>query len=401
MKRIGLVGLYSIDNMGDSLLCETTRYILEDAGDDVEVVEIDAAPRGLASYPGLHKLKLLLSALLIRVASLLFARTMPRSRARYHFERLAWRLKLQWHFKRIIPTCDAIIFAGGGFLKFKNQGLNYVVEQVVDLCGQHNIPVMLSAVGIEGFDSDDYRCRKLKSAISSPVIRSITTRDYLETLEDGYEVRAPTRTRLVGDSAFWATECYGIQRKSDATRVGVNLIREDIFQHYGKRLSATGLKAFYIDLLTRLDAQGIDWVLFSNGMKIDEDFGRRLLHKMGKPIDKMLSPPRTARELVDLISGFQSILGARMHACITAYALDVPAVGLIWNEKLTRFSEITRQRHMFFDEDDLNVETVCKVLLKTSRSVYNEDVRQEMKQRTYSEIAAFLQSLNDLKRGGS
>jgi len=392
MKKIGLVGLYSIDNMGDCLICETTRFLIKDYAKDSEVLEIDAAPRKISSYPGIYKLNLFISAFIIRIIARLVPQNIPRSKISYYLERFAWRLKLQWHFKKVIPNCDVVIFSGGGFLKFRTQGLNYIVEQVVDVCERNNIPVMFSGVGIEGFDSHDYRCRALKRTLSSPSIRTITTRDYFEVLTQNYEVNPPTHTAVVGDPAFWTPECYGIQKRKGSQKIGINIIREDIFKDYDNRLSARDLKSFYIGIISRLDADGADWVLFSNGMQSDHEFGLSLLQEMGKSEDLILPQPRTAKEMISLISNFQTILGARMHACISAYALDIPVVGLIWNEKLTRFAESTHQRHMFFQEDELNVGAMCMRLLNSSNFAYDDDVRQELKTQTQIEIGRFLQS---------
>ena len=80
-----------------------------------------------------------------------------------------------------------------------------------------------------------------------------------------------------------------------------------------------------------------------------------------------------------------------MHACISAYALDVPVVGLIWNEKLSRFTELTHQRHMFFDESELNAREAAKKLLNTTDASYDEGVRQDLKNRTRVEIMNFLE----------
>lgn len=393
MQKIGLIGLYSIDNMGDCLICETTRFILGESTQDVEVIEIDAAPRKISSYRGFYKLNLLVSAFLIRVLLPLLAQTVPRSMARYYFERFAWRLKLQWHYKTIIPTCDALIFSGGGFLKFKNQGLNYLVEQVVEICALNDIPVMLSGVGIEGFDRHDYRCEKLGEALRSPAIRTITTRDFLEILQDDYGIGLPTHTSLVGDPAFWVPECYDAKKKEDSSKIGINVIRKDIYKDYGNHLSAQELKSFYMGMISTLDEKGADWVLFSNGMTSDHDFGVALLQEMNLSPSRMLPPPRTAHEMITVVSQFGVILGARMHACISAYSLDIPVVGLIWNEKLTRFSEITRQRHMFFAENELNTEKMCMKLLDVTNCEYDDGLRRELKKKTQTEIEDFLRSL--------
>lgn len=392
MKTIGLVGLYSIDNMGDLVICETSRFLMRKYAKEFDIVDVDAVPRQLSSYPGIRKINLFLAAFLTRYAIPLLLKFVSSTKVRYHVERFVWRLRLQWHFKRVIPSCDAIVFSGGGFLKFKNQGLNYLVEQVVEICERNNIPVMLSGVGIEGFDSDDFRCQRLKSTLESACIRIVTTRDFIEILRGQYAVGPPTHTALVGDPAFWIPECYNAS-KQPSTTIGINAIRADIYRAYGNQLSARAVEEFYVGLLTALDRKGVDWVLFTNGMKSDHDFGLRVLAVMGKPANLLLPPPQSAAHMVSRISGFKTIFGARMHACITAYALDIPVVGLIWNEKLSRLSELTGQRAMFFDEHEMNVEAIVVKLIEAEHAQYDRDMRNELKEKTQSEIDRFLQSL--------
>jgi polysaccharide pyruvyl transferase WcaK-like protein len=392
MKTIGLVGLYSIDNMGDLVICETSRFLMRKYAEEFDIIDVDAVPRQLSSYPSIRKINLLLAAFLTRYAVPLLLTFVSNTKARYHVERFVWRLRLQWYFKRVIPSCDAIVFSGGGFLKFKNQGLNYLVELVVEICERNNISVMLSGVGIEGYDSDDFRCQRLKSTLESVCIRSVTTRDFIEVLREQYAVGPPTHTALVGDPAFWIPECYGASKQPSKT-IGINAIREDIYRAYGNQLSPRDLNSFYINLLTALDRKGVNWVLFTNGMAADHDFGVRLLAAMGKPANLLLTPPQSATDMVTLISGFKAIFGARMHACITAYALDIPVVGLIWNEKLSRLSELTGQRAMFFDEHEMNVDAIVTKLIAAEHPQYDRDTRNELKEKTQSEIDGFLQSL--------
>lgn len=392
MRKIGLVGLYSIDNMGDLVICETSRFLIGQCAREFDIVDVDAAPRQLSAYPGIRKINLLLAAFLTRYAIPLMLTFVSSTRVRYHVERFVWRLRLQWHFTRVVPSCDAIIFSGGGFLKFKNQGLNYLVEQVIEICERHNIPVMLSGVGIEGFDSEDFRCQRLKSTLESACIRAVTTRDFIEVLREKYTVGPPIHTALVGDPAFWIPECYTVSRKPSTT-IGINTIRADIYRAYGNQLSAQAMEEFYVGLLASLDRKGVDWVLFTNGMRSDHDFGLRVLAAMGKPANLLLPPPQSAAEMVSIISGFKAIFGARMHACITAYALDIPVVGLIWNEKLLRLSELTGQRAMFFDEHEMRAEVIVAKLIAAEHAQYDRDIRNDLKEKTQSEIDRFLQSL--------
>ena len=84
-----------------------------------------------------------------------------------------------------------------------------------------------------------------------------------------------------------------------------------------------------------VEERGWDWVLFSNGMAADQKFGTMLLRALGcSDRTKILPTANNSVDFLEQIRSFKLVFGARLHACITSYALDVPVVGLIWSEKL-------------------------------------------------------------------
>lgn len=391
-KKFGLVGLYSIKNMGDPLICETTRHILDEKNNDLDVVEVDAVPRKRGSYKGLDSIKYTVSVFLIRYIYPKLFKVFKTTSFRYHAERFAWRLRLSSYYERILSDLDAVIFTGGGFLKFKNQGLNYYVEHIVEICERKKISVMFCGVGIEGFDLKDTRCLKLKKSLASHCIKSVTTRDFIEILRNDYLKGISVHSAQVGDPAFWIPECYGIQKSiNEEPIIGINVIRGNIYRDYGNDLSFDELKDIYKNLILALDKKGAKWVLFSNGMKADQVFGRQILSELGMSVKGNLLPvPKSPRALVEMVSNFDIIFGARMHACISAYAIDIPVVGLIWNEKTTRLTELTKQRDMYFEEGEIDLDVIVSKLMKSREFAYDADARSELKNSTRRELNHFI-----------
>lgn len=394
-KKIGLIGLYSIKNMGDPLICETTRHILDEKANNLDIIEVDAVPRQRKSYEGLERFKYMVSVFLIRYLYPKLFNIFKSSSFRYHAENLAWRLRLASYYEQALDGLDAVIFTGGGFLKFKNQGLNYYVEQIVEICERKSIPVMFCGVGIEGFDLNDTRCLKLKASLSSKCIKSVTTRDFIEILNNDYLKDLTVHRAQVGDPAFWIPECYGIQKKTNEEPIiGINVIRGNIYRDYGNNLTFEELKGIYKKLIVELEEKGAKWVLFSNGMKADQVFGRQILTELKMSVrDNLLPVPRSPRELVEMVSGFDVIFGARMHACISAYALDVPVVGLIWNEKTTRLAELTKQREMYFTESEIDIDVMVSKLINSKDFTYNVEARNMLKDSTQRELKNFIQEI--------
>ncbi|MGN1050680.1 MAG: polysaccharide pyruvyl transferase family protein, partial [Acutalibacteraceae bacterium] len=289
---------------------------------------------------------------------------------------------------------DAVMFAGGGFLKFRTQGLNYYVEQIIKIAEKKGIPVMMNGVGIEGYDSEDIRCQKLKAAINKDVVKIITTRDDIDTLQNNYIYNKNIITSRVGDPALWTPECYGVKRSHKRKKIGINLIRGNVFQDYGNSLSALQLKNFYLKLIRGIESRGWDWVLFSNGMKGDQVFGAKMCKDLGVSVNKKLCPaPRTSMELLDLVRSFKVVFGARLHACITSYSIDVPVVGLIWSEKSQIFCDVIGKPENYFKEDELDIETILDTIEKNFDEEYDKGIRDELKELTNKYVKIFVESI--------
>lgn len=390
MKKIAVVGLYDIKNAGDNLLCDATQYLIRSLKGSVEIVEVDVNPRR-NRYKGLDKIPLKISEMMQKADPHLFTYECS-NLFRYKYEYFMWWLKINKRFKQQLSNVDAIVFAGGGFLKFRTQGLNYYVEQIVKIAEKNNIPIMMNGVGIEGYDENDIRCQRLKKAINKDVMKVITTRDDIETLQNLYIVNKNIKTARVGDPALWAPECYGVKPyHKHKKRVGINVIRGRIYQSYGNTLSEEGLMNFYRLLIHELDDRGIEWKLFSNGMKADWVFGKRLLKSLGYNIKKKLLPvPGNVDEFIETLQGFDVVFGARLHACITSYALDIPVVGLIWSEKLRIFAQVINKKSHFFEEYELDVKTIGDAIEECFDDSYDTDIRDNLRSLTKDHVNYFL-----------
>lgn len=394
MKKVAVVGLYAIKNAGDNILCEATQYLIRQIDPEVSIVEVDVNPR-LNTFGKLDAVRVMASKALIKVSSYLFSYN-NKSRFRYRYEYIMWWLKINKRFRKDLEGVDAIVFAGGGFLKFRTQGLNYYVEQILKIAEKNNIPVMMNGVGIEGYDETDIRCQRLKAAINKDCMKVITTRDDIDTLKNLYIENPKIQIARVGDPALWVPECYALNRTGHNNIVGVNIIRGRVYQAYGNTLSEFQLLNFYKKLIQSIEEKGWEWVLFSNGMKADQAFGAKLLKALecDNP-QKMLPAPQNTMEFLKMIKEFKCVFGARLHACITSYALDVPVVGLIWSEKLQIFSEVIGKPDNFFPEEKLHIESVINAIERSFDESYDVERRNELKKLTKEYLEKFLTMMNE------
>lgn len=395
MKKVAVIGLYAIKNAGDNILCEATRYLIKQKNPEVQIVEVDVNPR-IKSYKGLELIPFWISKVLIRVSGSIF-KYENSSRFRYYYEYFMWWLKINHKFKTQLKDVDAIVFAGGGFLKFRTQGLNYYVEQIMKIARKNNIPVMMNGVGIEGYSETDIRCQRLKKAINQDCFKVITTRDDIDTLKNNYIVNPNIKIAHVGDPALWVPECYNMKRNENPSNVvGINVIRGRVYQAYGNTLSEFELLNFYKKLVQGVEERGWDWVLFSNGMAADQKFGAMLLRALGcSDRRKILPTANNSVEFLEQIRSFKLVFGARLHACITSYALDVPVVGLIWSEKLRIFADVIGKKDSFFEENELNIDNILDAMEREMNSNYDKTIRDDLRTRTKNYLEMFMDMLDN------
>ena len=144
------------------------------------------------------------------------------------------------------------------------------------------------------------------------------------------------------DAALWSEECYGIHAKSETKKVGLNVIRPDIFGEYIGYVNKQILLDIYFALIKRLIQNGYEVELFTNGYKADMRFVR-LLFKAYPTLNSnykiRVVQPDTAEGLVDLISSYERYLAVRLHASIIGCALNIPNVNLVWNNKQLLFGK--------------------------------------------------------------
>ena len=395
MKKVAVIGLYAIKNAGDNILCEATQYLIKQKNPEVQIVEVDVNPR-IKSYKGLELIPFWISKVLIRMSGSIF-KYENSSKFRYYYEYFMWWLKINRKFKTQLKDVDAIVFAGGGFLKFRTQGLNYYVEQIMKIAKKNNIPVMMNGVGIEGYSETDIRCQRLKKAINQDCFKVITTRDDIDTLKNNYIVNPNTKIAHVGDPALWVPECYNMKRNENPSNVvGINVIRGRVYQAYGNTLSEFELLNFYKKLVQGVEERGWDWVLFSNGMAADQKFGAMLLRALGcSDRTKILPTANNSVDFLEQIRSFKLVFGARLHACITSYALDVPVVGLIWSEKLRIFADVIGKKNSYFEESELNIDNILDAMEREMNSNYDKSIRDDLRARTKNYLEMFMDMLDN------
>lgn len=380
MKKVLLMGLSDIENIGDQFVPKCVQYLVlssANSGWNEQLVSLIPNPKCFR-YLVYGSLKVI-------------ANLLPQGSLSYRIEYGANKIREWSYYKKNMKSADAIIFSLGSY-KYTTQNLWAYYPLVIQIAEKMNIPVMFNAMNIQDYNEKDWRCQILKKYTNYPCVKMFTTRDGdagVNELRNYYITNPDIKISTVGDPAYWIPECYGADRKPGSV-IGINLIRGEIFLDYGKTVTKEQLLDFYAELITKLDTLHIKWELFTNGAHQDLQFGRELLKKMGRK-NTHIRVPESDAELPRIISGYKGIIGARLHACICAYALDVPMVGFIWDKKMLRFAQTANLEEHFLQEQDLEAAKMVNCLIAALESSYDTEHRASLKIATRQKIEEFLQ----------
>lgn len=252
-----------------------------------------------------------------------------------------------------VKYADAVIFAGGGVVKYKNELFYKHIYDITAEAEKYGVPVFLNAVGVEGFDGSDERCKMLAEALNRSCVKGITVRDDCELLKKSYITNNDIRVRSVLDPAVWARETYKDRLTSERSGViGLGVARGDIFTDYGsEKIDRAYMLEFWKKTAAILEKRGFKWKIFTNGFDSDERFAKEVLGYIGH--GEKVPQPCDDVEFVNTVNSFGGIVAVRMHANITAYSLGVPSVGLVWNDKLRMWGEKIGMPERFITADRL------------------------------------------------
>ena len=340
MRKIHVFNITGIGNWGEEIISDCAEYVLKEDGDNV--IATQTLEPAMSFFT-----KLVYSPFMA------LYKMMPGNKLGCMAGITAVKARCRRTYERFIRQADAVVIECGS-LKYGTQRLWIYYSLVIDIAQKYNVPVMLNAMNIQSYNEHDPRCIYLQKHLCSPRVKMITTRDGeagVKKLREDYRIPETVICEAVGDMGFWIPETYDVYKKNDRV-VGVNLIDGGVFTRYGGKLTEERQLDIYLSLLRGLDDAGIKWSLFTNGLPRDKKFGEKLLKLYGD--DSLeIATAKNAQEYVEMVSGFGAIVGARLHACITAYTLGIPFVGFIWGEKLKSYAEMARTKELFLDEETL------------------------------------------------
>lgn len=266
-----------------------------------------------------------------------------------------------------ISYVDAIIFAGGGIIKYKYEKYHEILPEILEVAQDKNIPVYFNSVGVEGYNGDDERCQRLKKAINYPCVKGFGIRDDYALFCEKYIENSLARVTPLFDPAVFCKNTYKnivTQKKSDY--IGLGIAREGLFiDNEIPSIDRAFLMDFWKNLVTELESRGMKWKIFTNGAKMDEKFAEEILDYIGH--GEKVPTPLGSQELVSNIRQFRAVIACRLHSNIIAYSLEIPSIGLVWNDKLTLWGEKIGYPERFLRADEIQASHVADCLERALR----------------------------------
>lgn len=338
MKKILIIGLQKNTNLGDPVIADCTSYLVKKAAQELNI------------------------------------------------ECAIEELDMMEEQYEALPDYDMLVFAGGGIIKYQYQKFYQYINDITRIADENNIPVLMAGVGVEGYDESNENCQNLKKALNRSCVKSITTRDDIDCLEQCYIERDGIETAQVADPAVWTRKVYQIEKNPESKVIGLGVVREGIFRSNGIDIGKDELFTLWSGIIHELENRNIQWKIFTNGWSSDMKFAINLMKHLNREAEmeeKVVPVPTHPEELVRTISDFKGVIAGRLHANIISYSLGIPSIGIVWNPKLKMWGERIGYPERFFEVEEWDAKQIVDQLMSAMEQGYHEDAREEFKDTIY------------------
>lgn len=350
------------ENLGDGLLACCLETALRQCGSDVEVETVDLAGRGEVG-----------TAVRARGYVLALLGRMPAPARRFVVRKvLDRRLRASlpdWNAR--IAAADAVVIGGGNL--FQDDDLNFPLKvgAVLDCVQRQKRPLSIYAVGVSRNWSPE--ASALFGRLRNLDLVHVSVRD--EIARENWMSHFPEggRPHLVPDPGLLAgsmdlprplERCVGNNAGLCVTNPAI------LRRHSDKSTREIPMLRVrdYCEVMQVLESRGWCITLFCNGAREDAAFLEAILavpavrKMMASGVVQVAPRPKTARELLSTIDAFDAMAAHRLHACIAAYALGVPVVGLGWDSKVEGFFRSTHREAFLVTDRSTSSEEIAGLI---------------------------------------
>lgn len=352
--RIGVCGELYSNNLGDPVIVESVKYIVEKNIEHSEVTLIDLDGRSeFNSFLVTNDLNFKKKS---KVKELLKSEKL-KSLKHYYTWKKRDEVRMVKYFNQKIKGLDLIIIAGGQLIMNNNLNFPLRLNLLSKIAEINNIPIIFNACGVQKYKKDSYGTRLIKNYLNRSTTKSVSTRDDIVTLKE-YLSHSSISINKTIDPAVMCNELYSIKHDRNSTIIGLGVISPIMYKKYFNRtkdgtylVSEDELLNYWVDIINKLNDLKIDWTLYTNGDRHDYKFAQKIINNLSKDgyINFNIEHPVEPKKLVETIAKFNSTISHRLHSQIIAFALGIPSIGLIWDSKVYDFSESVGKKDNFYN----------------------------------------------------
>lgn len=259
-----------------------------------------------------------------------------------------------------IASADLVLFGGAPVFNYGYQNFYERTAVTLELARKYNKPVIFSAVGVEAYNEKSAKCQRLKETLNFECVKQITTRDGLERLEN-YKENEQLTIGLVSDPAVFSATVFqpymrkdtkivtkkkfGIipvkieqpVKKPEKKKIGIFVLRANGFTDNKVDFTREDAAQLWTDLIAELKARGYSYELITSGHFGDEAFLDYLIRYYNIPQSKCVFNMNMPETLMKKMSEYDGVISCRLHPSIISFSMNIPAVSLVWNTKVTGF----------------------------------------------------------------
>lgn len=336
--KIAVIGVYYASNLGDAIICDCVADWLRKRYPRAEVDLIDI--EGKKEFAKQQSVSIFTLRYRRRKLQWDYWLTKHRIKDRvYYWNEIDVATRQEFYDYVGAQKYDAAIFAGGQLFM---DWLSVDVCEFLKRFEKERIPVFFNACGT-GFAVSDTIQNLLSCYLMNDMVKMISSRDDADAIKERY-LFGKREVESTYDPALWVKEVYQIQKK-ESDFVGLGIM-------YSERDSIQKVTRFWIRLIKEMNTRHVKWKMFCNGSMDDYNFGCYVLKRLGlKKEEYLCACAQSPTELIQEIASFDSLISFRLHSHIVAASLDIPAIAVVWDEKLRFF-----YRHLGHEE---RCKTIC------------------------------------------
>lgn len=279
-----------------------------------------------------------------------------------------------------MKNVDKVIIGGGNMLMDLSPVWPYILKDITNLAIRNQIPYEILFVGAGPIKHKKSKLiyRDILSNANKVSVRGDKSKRVLEDINSSIEIVQTIDPVFSLDIDFYSRRIKKINdRELSKSKliVGVCVISE---------VCLTNQKEFesyliFIKNMLLNYASKYEFVLFST-----ESLDYSVIDRLNKDMKKMsltsirIEYLKDEEEVIALYETLDFLIGGRMHALIFAQKCLLPYLGVIWQEKIEEFSEITSSQEYIFNIKEFSNLNIEKMLQKSINTIERVDKMNEI-----------------------